>query len=58
MEVLLAPVFLGMILRKAQDKQERTKKETRKTKGKMQVSTKKKNIYIYIYIEITILYDA
>ena len=47
----MAPVFLGMILRKAQDKQERTKKETRKTKGKLQVSTKKK-------IEITILYDA
>ena len=40
-EVLLALVFLGMTLRKVQDKQERTKKETRKTKGKLQVSTKK-----------------
>ena len=50
-EVLLALVFLGMMLRKVQDKQERTKKETRKTKGKLQVSTKKN-------IEITILYDA
>ena len=40
-EVLLALVFLGMMLRKEHDKQKRTKKETRKTKGKLQVSTKK-----------------
>ena len=39
-EVLLALVFLGMMLRKEQDKHERTKKETRKTKGRLQVSTK------------------
>ena len=50
-EVLLALVFLGMMLRKEQDKQKRTKNETRKTKGRMQVSTKKN-------IEITIQYDA
>ena len=32
-EVLLALVFLGMMLRKGQDKQKRTKKETRKNQG-------------------------
>ena len=48
----MALVFIGMMLRKEQDKQERIKKETRKTKGRLQVSTEKKNI------EITILYDA
>ena len=52
LEVLLALVFIGMMLRKEQDKQERIKKETRKTKGRLQVSTEKKNI------EITILDDA
>ena len=52
LEDLLALVFIGMMLRKEQDKQERIKKETRKTKGRLQVSTEKKNI------EITILYDA
>ena len=40
-EVLLALVFLGMVLRKGQDTKKKTKKETRKTKGRMQVSTKK-----------------
>ena len=40
-EVLLALVFLGMMLRKGQDTQKRTKKETRKTKGRLQVSTEK-----------------
>ena len=48
----MALVFIGMMLRKEQDKQERIKKETRKTKGRLQVSTEKKNI------EIKILYDA
>ena len=40
-EVLLALVFLGMMLRKGQDKKKRTKKKTRKTKARLQVSTKK-----------------
>ena len=47
-EVPLALVFLGMMLRKGQDKQKRSKKKTRKTKGRLQVSTKKilkKNLY-------------
>ena len=48
-KVLLALVFLGMMLRKGQDKQKRTKKETRKTKGRLQVSTKK-NVEITIYM--------
>ena len=39
-EVLLALVFLGMMLRKGQDTQKRTKKETRKTNGRLQVNTK------------------
>ena len=41
-EVLLALVFLGMMLRKVQDTQKITKKEVRKTKGRLQVSTEKK----------------
>ena len=43
-EVLLALVFLGMMLRKGQDIEKRTKKKKkkqRKTKGRLQVSTKK-----------------
>ena len=42
-EILLALVFLGMMLRKGQDTQKRTKKKKkqRKTKGRRQVSTKK-----------------
>ena len=47
---LLALVFLDIVLRKRQDTHKRTKKKTRKTKGRLQVSTKN--------IEITILYDA
>ena len=44
----MALVFLSVMLRKGQDKQKRSKKKTRKTKGRLQVSTKKilkKNLY-------------
>ena len=34
-DFILALVFLDMMLRKGQDKQKRTKKNTRKTKGKL-----------------------
>ena len=39
----MALVFLGMVLRKGQDTQKRTKRDkNKKTKGRLQVSTKKK----------------
>ena len=37
----MALVFLGMVLRKGQDTKKKTKKETRKTKGRLQVNTEK-----------------
>ena len=53
-KVLLALVFLGMILRKGQEKQKRTKKKQEKPRADCKLA---QNIYIYIEITIYMMHE-